>query len=629
VEACPNCNRPTILRVISIVRARAQCGWVCEELCMATMDEAIPESKPASAPAVKAPPGEQRRHARDLLAAQQQKLGRLEDELSERLRQLSEGLSDELSQHVAVETATSAADARVAELEQQLDLLTGQAKDQAVSLDEARARVQQARVEREGLEQELRVRSALLAEAQRNDEARRVELATLREQAMDLQAQLALARSRQEELRAELAQQGEQCNAGQDELQASQRRLVRKFRRRQAELQERFDAQQSEAQAALDARRRELEDKFVARQSKLEAELEERLAEALGKMDVQRADDTNELSRKQARQVAALEEQAEQLRQLTTRQNERSDELDRREAELTARATKKDGDKSAKSKRLEAEIAELREELEQARAGADDAERSNSAGRALEARLTKLQGERDLLAKQLAESEANLAEASKAGDGRKREEMQRRLELAVEDLREARRANADLEAKLAKSRSEPKPSGAGSGGSMNWEAQKEKLLAALEADDRDDDDAVEERNTIEGTIRITDQIIAQKDQEIAELKRQIGATSDSARSEQQVAVADLLDHDETIRQEREKLAQVCAEWREKIGKAEIDISVERAKLARERMELEERMRTMQSEQARRPVGETTEEILKPARGGRWLARLGLKDLDEK
>jgi chromosome segregation ATPase len=194
--------------------------------------------------------------------------------------------------------------------------------------------------------------------------------------------------------------------------------------------------------------------------------------------------------------------------------------------------------------------------------------------------------------------------------------------MAVEELREAKRANSDLQAKLARKGGDIS---GGAPGALNWEAQKERLLASLEADDRDDEEAAEERQTIEGTIRITDQMVAQKDREIAELKRQVGDGS----AHQQAAAADLLDHDETIRAEREKLQKAQEEWRQRIGQAEIDISVERAKLARERLELEEKSRVLQAEQAKcAPQGPSSGEPAKPQRG-RWLARLGLKDLDDK
>ena len=144
--------------------------------------------------------------------------------------------------------------------------------------------------------------------------------------------------------------------------------------------------------------------------------------------------------------------------------------------------------------------------------------------------------------------------------------------MAVEDVRELKRTNAELEAKLKSRGGAVAP--VVSGGGMDWEAQKQRMLASLEEDDRDDDEAIAERQSIESTIQITDRIVAQKDREIESLKQQLEELS-GGKAATATAVADLLDHDEIIRQERENLLAAQAEWREKIGKAEIDISMER------------------------------------------------------
>ena len=201
--------------------------------------------------------------------------------------------------------------------------------------------------------------------------------------------------------------------------------------------------------------------------------------------------------------------------------------------------------------------------------------------------------------------------------------------MAVEEMRELKRANTDLENKLAKSRS----AGPGAGGctstGLDWEAQKQRLLASLEADEPDDEEQVAERNTIEGTIRITDQIVGQKDEEINELKRQLaelpGTMSSKAATEG--AIAEVLDRDEIIREERERLQQLQLEWREKIGKAETDLSVERAKIARERAEIADKMQAFNPGQEPRTQAGNVSDTSKPARG-RWLSMLGLKEVDE-
>src|SRR5262249_40192915 len=149
---------------------------------------------------------------------------------------------------------------------------------------------------------------------------------------------------------------------------------------------------------------------------------------------------------------------------------------------------------------LKNEVGKLRGEIENAQAGVAEAEDSDTVELA---DYKALESDRDRLAKKLAAAEARLADKSdSADDGRKRGEQQRRFELAVEEVRELKRANAELEAKLAKMRSGggSAPSGTPADTSSDWESQKRRLLASLEADERDDEQAVTERATIEGTI---------------------------------------------------------------------------------------------------------------------------------
>jgi hypothetical protein len=215
-------------------------------------------------------------------------------------------------------------------------------------------------------------------------------------------------------------------------------------------------------------------------------------------------------------------------------------------------------------------------------------------------------------------------------ENRKREDMKRRFELAVEDLRDAKRRNSELEEQLAAACAGHVSSDSGTGGAkLDWEAQKRKLLASLEADNDDDDDAEETREariSIQNTIRITDEIVARKDQEIIELKRVLDEQSSNLGSVAvgAAAIAEIFDQDDLIRQERENLAKIQEEWREKLRQAEIDISLERARLARERLEMDEKLQSLQAERDR--FGDSA----KGAEPGsanqrRWWARLGLKE----
>ncbi len=158
------------------------------------------------------------------------------------------------------------------------------------------------------------------------------------------------------------------------------------------------------------------------------------------------------------------------------------------------------------------------------------------------------------------------------------------------------------------------------------------LLESLEAEAEDEDGHYESerasvRLSIEATIRITDEVVAQKDRELAELRQlleeqagNIGSVAIGATT-----IAGILDQDELIAQERARLAQVQDEWREKLRQAEIDISVQRAAIARDRAQIDEKLACHQTDldnfkdQQSGPGG-------KPHR--RWLSRLGLKENDE-
>ena len=87
-------------------------------------------------------------------------------------------------------------------------------------------------------------------------------------------------------------------------------------------------------------------------------------------------------------------------------------------------------------------------------------------------------------------------------------------------------------------------------------------------------------------------------------------------------VESVLDGDEIIRRERENLAKLQDEWKEKLREAELEISVQRAKIAREQAELEDKLREFRAFGSPATQSESVE---KPKR--RWLAKLGIVDED--
>lgn len=168
--------------------------------------------------------------------------------------------------------------------------------------------------------------------------------------------------------------------------------------------------------------------------------------------------------------------------------------------------------------------------------------------------------------------------------------------------------------------------------SMSWEERKQMILQRLEDEESElriagGPQAVSDQREIDRLRQLveqTDHEIARRDQEIAELRelleQQSGTVSGMAVGA--AAIAGLLDQDDLVREEREKLQQIQDEWEQKLRQAEIEVSLERARLARERQEIEKRNLEIEEQLAQQ--SEITAEGENPAAPKRrWLAKLGL------
>lgn len=163
---------------------------------------------------------------------------------------------------------------------------------------------------------------------------------------------------------------------------------------------------------------------------------------------------------------------------------------------------------------------------------------------------------------------------------------------------------------------------------LDWESQKQLLLAQLESEyDERDPRQSETKRSLEQTIRATGRLVEERDHEITELRKLLETQSANLGSVAvgAAAVAQMLDNDDLIREERENLRRMQDEWTEKLRKAEVDISMERAKLARERAQLEEKLQAIESERSRSPSpsGDNGPRSADKTPRSRWLARLGL------
>jgi hypothetical protein len=246
--------------------------------------------------------------------------------------------------------------------------------------------------------------------------------------------------------------------------------------------------------------------------------------------------------------------------------------------------------------------------------------------------LGELEKERRILRERLDEVETRGAtgQGGAAGDPEEVDRLNRRLEMAMNEVRELKAKNTEL-AEQSKRTPSAAPAGAIAGANQfDWETQKRRLLEQLNSsfDDKDNNEA-QEKIKCQDVIRETERYMAEKGKEIEDLYRQLMDRPESSGEDGALAEA-VLDADEVIRNERQRLASMQDEWQEKLRHAEVEISIERAKLARERLHLEDKLRTVTPANSGEPTNTSGSEA-KPAKSAnKWLARLGLggeKDKD--
>jgi len=206
------------------------------------------------------------------------------------------------------------------------------------------------------------------------------------------------------------------------------------------------------------------------------------------------------------------------------------------------------------------------------------------------------------------------------------EQLRRRLELALDDLREAR-------AELASRPAGDESTGAG----LDWESQKRRLMAGFDSEDAADQaEASSDASEVRQIIEATDEVIRRKDEEILELQRLLQHQSENLGSFAvgAAAIEELLASDELIQQERDNLERLQAQWRDKLKQAEIEISMERARIARERKELDSQLQTFRQEQQRleariAELQSTRRPGNEPVPRNRWFSRLGLNESGDR
>lgn len=162
----------------------------------------------------------------------------------------------------------------------------------------------------------------------------------------------------------------------------------------------------------------------------------------------------------------------------------------------------------------------------------------------------------------------------------------------------------------------------------SWEERKQAWLRQLE--EESNEGAADSKKTLEiqEIVDRTTHEVERRDREIADLKSLLEqqAVASNGMAVGAAAVAQIIEADELIVEERQRLKQLQEEWEQKQRQGEIEMSLERAKLARERLELQEKLRSLEAMQPMQSTPENGEEPIPNRRPrGNWLSRLGLRD----
>jgi hypothetical protein len=167
---------------------------------------------------------------------------------------------------------------------------------------------------------------------------------------------------------------------------------------------------------------------------------------------------------------------------------------------------------------------------------------------------------------------------------------------------------------------------------MGWETKGAAAGSAGGSFDQGDPIQQRERLTIEKAMQTTQRAVEEKEAEINRLQallEQQATAVDATTAVGAQGIAGILESDELIREERENLIRLQDECREKMRKAEVELAVERAKIARERSAVDEKLRDIEAKVnaiQRATKNETPQDRL--SRRHRWLAQLGLINPDD-
>ena len=600
---------------------------------------------------------------RDWQTTQQQTQTQQEHLFDQAWRQ-GEELQERLRELLSREPEIQAAEQRLRDERHAFDLLRKEHETESARLEALREQLESQRVELESQQEQVAAAAADTEErrlriAQALKKQRKEQLGEIHEQRQQLadrdNAQWEELKSRldsttggdNEALSQDIKQKTEHLAREKEALQ----QLSETIDQRQSQ----WETMQQEAQArgeqtleGLQQRREELENR-VAELDSRSAELDSREA-SLADTRQKLSDEHHALELTQ-KEHEALRSQAEELKQQL--QAEQA-ELQTQREELVATRSKTDSQRRQIARELRqqrvsqlAEIDRHREEtvvgenreLQQLRAqlaevsansGSDEAV-VNDLRSQLEAasrRETDMKAEVEELKSDLRNRPTTSGEGTPAGAD---DDLTRRYEMVLDDLKELKTANEELrqqldEAQVGVAR---QTTTAAADGALDWEAEKQRMLQQWDDEGNEGGEEDEQRAAgrleVDGVIQMTDKALAGKDREIADLKLLLENQSDNIGSVAvgAAALGGMLDADPVIAEERENLKRIQEEWQKKLSQAEIEISTERATLARDKIEIEEKMRLLEAASASHPAEQQNAEGADQPGQNRWLTRLGL------
>jgi DNA repair exonuclease SbcCD ATPase subunit len=213
------------------------------------------------------------------------------------------------------------------------------------------------------------------------------------------------------------------------------------------------------------------------------------------------------------------------------------------------------------------------------------------------------------------------------------------LENQVADLQQQ---NSDLAAQLAHSnvcKAVTAPDSSRND-ALSWEERKLLIFQQMEAETFDanafTDSLAESANPSELVDQLRTELnrrnaeLDDRNQQINELRHLLEQQAETRANGLAIgaaAIAQMLDDDELVREERERLQHLQVEWEEKFRQQEIELSLERARLSRDRQELSKKLKHLEFQLAEQEVVKAErKQKAEPAIGTRrWMAELGITE----